>query len=109
MRVCFQQGGRQVQRAIRELEIELRVAIQNAVSKADTVTEYRETLIGLASADDPRFGYLREAVSPVHLMPEDLVPGARAVFSFFRPFASWVVEANAHDGNTVALNGCRRT
>jgi hypothetical protein len=65
------------------LEIELKGIIRDEVAAAgaaaETVTQYREPLVGFASAGDPRFRYLREAFSPVHLMPEDMVPGARTV------------------------------
>ena len=85
------------------LENALLRIIREAVAASDTVTQYREPLVGFARADDPRFRYLREAVSPVHLMPEDMVPGARTVLSFFLPFARWVVEANARDRKAVAI------
>ena len=65
------------------LELEIGRAIREAVARAGTVTGYREPLIGLARADDTRFGDLRQMVSPVHLMPEDLVPNAGTVVSFF--------------------------
>jgi epoxyqueuosine reductase QueG len=35
-------------------------------------------------------------------MPQDLVPGARTVVSFFLPFARWVVEANAREREVAA-------
>ena len=85
------------------LETELIGIIREAVAAADTVTQYREPLVAFASAHDPRFRYLREAVSPVHLMPEDIVPGARTVLSYFLPFAPWVVEANARHRKNVAI------
>ena len=76
--------------------------IRDIVAKAGTVTGYREPLVGFSRADDERFRSLRPGVSPVHLMPEDLVPGARTVVSFFLPFARWVVEANAREREAVA-------
>jgi epoxyqueuosine reductase len=85
-----------------ELVSEIGQVIRHSAATADTVTEYREPLIGLARADDARFGELRATVSPIHLMPEDLVSNARTVVSFFLPFASWVVEANARERETVA-------
>lgn len=38
--------------------------IRRDVAEADTVTEYREPLIGFADADDARFAELRDAVEP---------------------------------------------
>jgi epoxyqueuosine reductase QueG len=36
------------------------------------------------------------------MLPHDLVPDARSIISFFLPFATWVIEANARDRNQVA-------
>ena len=85
-----------------ELALEIRQMIRDRVAKAGTVTEYREPLIAFARAEDTRFGELRSAVSPIHVMPEDLVADARTVVSFFLPFARWVVEANAREREAVA-------
>ena len=84
------------------LELEIGQLIRQTIATAGTVTEYREPLIGLARADDTLFGDLRQTVSPIHLRPDDLVPNARTVVSFFLPFAPWVVEANARERETVA-------
>ncbi len=76
--------------------------IHALVAGADTTTEYREPLVGFAAADDPRFAELRRVAEPSHLLPTDLLPGARSVVSFFLPFAPWVVEANARQREQVA-------
>jgi epoxyqueuosine reductase len=77
-------------------------AIRHHVAEAGTITDYREPLVGFAAADDPRFAELRRVAGPLHLMPEDLLPGARSVVSFFLPFARWVVEANSQHKEEVA-------
>lgn len=84
------------------LELEIEQLIRDAVAATSTVTEYREPLVGFARADDPRFCILRDEVSPIHMMPEDLVPGAQTVLSYFLPLAPWVVEANARSREKVA-------
>jgi epoxyqueuosine reductase QueG len=76
--------------------------IHQKVLDADVETEYRQPLVGFVSADDPRFRELREVAEPTHLQPEDLLPGARSVVSFFIPFACWVVEANSRLPDKVA-------
>ncbi|MBN1137594.1 MAG: epoxyqueuosine reductase [Anaerolineae bacterium] len=78
------------------------VAIQDQVAQAGTVTGYREPLVGFAAADDPHFLDLRRIVEPSHMLPQDLLPGARSVVAFFLPFAQWVVEANAQHREQVA-------
>lgn len=77
-------------------------SVQREVAEADTRTEYREPLVGFASAADPRFLELRRIVHATHMLPQDLLPGARCVVSFFLPFAPWVLEANARDREQVA-------
>ena len=76
-------------------------AIRRQVGEVDTVTDYREPLIGFAAAGDPRFRNLREAV-PAHRMPQDLLPDAHTVIAFFLPFERWVVDANAKHPEQVA-------
>ena len=76
--------------------------VRQKVLDADVETEYRQTLVGFVSADDPRFRELRSVAEPTHLQPEDLLPGARSVVSFFIPFAQWVVEANSRLRDQVA-------
>ena len=76
--------------------------IRRVVTGAGTVTDYREPLIAFVAADDPRFADLRRVAQPNHIMPSDLLDGARSVISFFLPFDYWVVEANAQDREEVA-------
>jgi epoxyqueuosine reductase len=76
--------------------------IRRLVAGAGTATQYRQPLVGFAPADDPCFADLPRVVHPAHLLPSDLLPGARSVVSFFLPFAPWVVEANAGHRKAVA-------
>jgi len=76
--------------------------IQEAVSSASGRTRYREAVIGFAAADDPRFAELRRLIGPKVLLPEDLLPGARTVVSFFLPFERSVIDANARTRSDVA-------
>lgn len=80
----------------------LTTSIQHLVKTAATVTAYREPLVGFAAADDSRFAELRRVVHASHMLPRDLLPGARSVVSFFLPFAPSVVEANAQAREEVA-------
>jgi epoxyqueuosine reductase QueG len=76
--------------------------VRDTVAGAEAVTEYRQRLIGSAAADDRCFPQLQEVVHPSHMLPQDLVPAARSVVSFFLPFAAWVGEANARHKDQVA-------
>lgn len=59
-----------------------------------TKTGWREPIIGVAQADNPRFATLKEIVTPTHATPEELVPGAKSVVVYFVPFAENVVTSN---------------
>jgi epoxyqueuosine reductase len=76
--------------------------INTETAGANTVTGYRKPLVGFADAEDPRFAELRRVVEPTHMLPADLLPGARSVISFFLPFAPEIVEANARHEKKVA-------
>jgi epoxyqueuosine reductase QueG len=76
--------------------------VQGEVAEADTETQYREPLVGFAAADDARWADLGQVVTPVHMLPQELLPGAQSVVSFFLPFESSVVEANARRRGPVA-------
>ncbi len=76
--------------------------IDREVGKAGTITPYRRPLIGYARADDPHFLRIRtETLARDHLLPPDLLPGARSVLAFFLPFAESVVQANRHHDYTA--------
>ena len=76
--------------------------IKQDVRESGTVTHYREPLVAFARANDARFPELQQVAEPTHMMPEDLLPGARSVVSFFLPFERGVVEANAASRTRVA-------
>jgi epoxyqueuosine reductase len=86
----------------RDLGQVIHEAIRRQVLDAGTETEYREPLVAFVSASNPAFADLRKLVTEEHMVPEDLLPGARSVVSFFLPFAPWVVEANDRHRNRVA-------
>lgn len=68
--------------------------VERAVEVAGGRTGYRRPLVGFASADDPAWARLRELADPGHLLPSDLLPGARTVAAWFVPFADEVVAAH---------------
>lgn len=50
--------------------------------------------MAVAAADDPRFMDLTKQVGPGHLLPQDLLPGARSVICYFLPFAENISRSN---------------
>jgi len=55
---------------------------------------WRQPIVAFADAGDTLFLQLRQAVSPSHLMPEDLLAGAKTVICFFIPFTEGLVRDN---------------
>jgi epoxyqueuosine reductase QueG len=76
--------------------------IKREVKESDTVTRYREPIIGFVAANDPGFSRLSELTEVLHMMPDDLLPGARSVVCFFLPFAPEIAYANAEEEERVA-------
>lgn len=62
---------------------------------------YREPLIGYAEAANPIFAYLKTVVDENHLLPADLLPGAKTVLAFFLPYKKEVVDSN-RSGNIAS-------
>ncbi len=54
----------------------------------------RKPLVGFADAASPLILNLRDAVSSDHLMPEDILPGARIIISYFLPYFPEMGEHN---------------
>jgi epoxyqueuosine reductase QueG len=76
--------------------------ISNEVDQNDYTTSYRAPIIGYVSADDPRFVQLSSLTGFRHLIPDELLPGARSVVCFFLPFAPEIAYANTRDKERVA-------
>jgi epoxyqueuosine reductase QueG len=75
--------------------------VEKTVAEAETVTRYRKPLVGFAAADNPAFAELKSLAEPTHMLPDDLLAGARSVVSFFLPFAEEVVYANGRSRTKV--------
>jgi epoxyqueuosine reductase QueG/RimJ/RimL family protein N-acetyltransferase len=80
----------------------IRGVIARAVRGARTVTRYREPIVAFVAADDPRFAALRALVDPSHLLPGDLLSGARSVVAYFLPFDPGVPASNARSRTEVS-------
>jgi epoxyqueuosine reductase QueG len=55
---------------------------------------WEQPLAAFAAAEDPGFSRLKEAVSASHLLPHDILPGAKTVVSFFIPFQERIIKSN---------------
>ena len=75
----------------------IRETIVATIASYHGQTAYRTPLVGFAPADDPGFAGLRDVVAPGHLVPQDLLPGARTVVAFFVPFDRELVRLQRQD------------
>jgi epoxyqueuosine reductase QueG len=82
------------------VEQELSRTISAYISGKSITGMWREPLIGYASAADPLFQQLKHLAHPGHLLPTDLLKGARSVIAFFLPFEKAVGRSN--DGSRQA-------
>lgn len=55
---------------------------------------YRRPLTGYAAADDEMFTRFKAVVDERHLLPADLLPGAKTVLAFFLPYKKEISLAN---------------
>ncbi len=60
----------------------------------NSLSRWREPLIGFVDAADKRFLDLRDQVSPSHAMPSDFLDDACTVIAYFIPFAEDVIKSN---------------
>jgi epoxyqueuosine reductase QueG len=57
-------------------------------------TKWKEPLVAYADAEDEMFYNLKNAVSPFHALPKELLPEAKTVVTYFLPFDEVVVNSN---------------
>ncbi|MDR2484158.1 MAG: hypothetical protein LBD55_02040 [Treponema sp.] len=55
---------------------------------------WKKPLVRIIPADHPYMLSLKQIVSPGHLLPADLLPGAKSIISFFIPFDDRIPESN---------------
>ena len=66
--------------------------IKEITADADWI---REPLIGYADVQSPKIRSLKTSVSEDHLMPEDVLPKATVILSYFLPFTKEAGECNS--------------
>jgi epoxyqueuosine reductase len=91
--------------AIRELAVDfIRQSQGNVISEQSAISAemaglrlFEEPTLGFASAGDPLFTRMKDldVVGPHFIAPDNWVPGARSVISFFLPFSEPVRSGNA--------------
>lgn len=77
-----------------DIEASVREFVRSYAQAHPVETRWETPLVAAADADDPLFPRLKTIVSPDHLLPSDVLPGAKTVVSWFVPFAEEIVESN---------------
>ncbi len=65
-----------------------------AFYKLSSDTGWKDPVVAYAAADDPLFARLKDLISPSHDLPQNFLPEARSVITYFLPFTDEVVESN---------------
>lgn len=75
----------------------------SSVPAPSALTLYDAPLFAVADAQDPLWARLKESevVGPGHRSPEEWLPGARSVLSYFLPYSSQVRRANRGKGEAA--------
>lgn len=64
--------------------------IINAVEELKRPDLFRKPIVAFSDADDPRYEELKTLIGDWHCNPEEILPGAKSVISYFVPFAKGV-------------------
>ncbi len=74
---------------------EVRALICSLVREADADgSVWKEPIVAAVSAKNERFGELKRVVGEGHLLPDDVLPGAKGIVAYFIPFADRVAVSN---------------
>jgi len=73
------------------LEKEIEFIIVNEMTALDRPDLFRRPLVAFSSADDERYLELKSLIGRWHLTPQELLPDAKSVISYFVPFTKLVV------------------
>ena len=84
-----------------ELEKETIAAISVFEAENGIKNLWGPPLLAALNADHPFIPGLKRSVSPSHLLPDELLPGAKSVVVFFIPLADRIVESNI-DGEAAS-------
>jgi epoxyqueuosine reductase QueG len=80
------------------IEQEIGHTIAEYSSSKTVQNTWREPLVGYANASDPLFASLRLIAHPDHILPSDLLDGARSVIAYFLSFAGSIASSNTKGG-----------
>ena len=83
------------------LEMEIEQFIKDFFVEVNRPDLFREPLVGFSSADNPKYEELKSLIGPWHKRPDEFLPSAKSVISFFVPFSKAVVKSPRKEGEPV--------
>lgn len=63
-------------------------------AQEEIATDQREPIVKFAAADDQLFTKLQEVASSTHVLPQDILPEATTVITYFLPFVQGIAASN---------------
>ncbi|MGI6755345.1 MAG: 4Fe-4S double cluster binding domain-containing protein [Atopobiaceae bacterium] len=85
------------------LEDEIFSIIKSQVAALNRPERYREPLVAFSQADDPRYRALKDIIGPWHKTPQEFLPQAISVISYFVPFTRELVAEPQHTRHASQL------
>ncbi|MFW6382278.1 MAG: epoxyqueuosine reductase [Bacillota bacterium] len=80
--------------SIKDIKYIINETIKDFTDNCNIISEWKDPLLAIASADDPYFAKLKEIISKQHKTPDELLPGAKSVITYFLPFAEEIPKSN---------------
>lgn len=69
----------------------------------DCLVRWGTPQVGFADAHGPEISRLRDVASPSHMAPEEILPGARTIVSYFLPFTRALDRTNLPPGEVPSM------
>lgn len=78
----------------KEIKNIINETISDYSDNCNIISEWKEPLLAIASAEDLYFGKLKKIISEKHKTPAELLPGAESVIAYFLPFINEIPKSN---------------
>ena len=72
--------------------------VKDYQSREYIATSYGQPLVGFADAFHPYIQNLPELISPSHELPQNVLPDARVVITYYIPFTKVLAKSNRNGG-----------
>lgn len=91
------EGSENMEKKIESLIVDY---VNKYMENPEVVTKWKKPLVAFGDAEDPLFEKMKEVANPLHLMPEDILKGAKTVITYFLPFVESIPISNMSGRNS---------